>query len=152
MANKKENEVINTNPLLFRYPPNNRFISGEFKNQIECSSNYENFGDSITDKESYRLSLVGKAGAISSLTPNQNKGWYMFEDGVYDIHKDFSTIMRKDLSIVDIENYEKILKSQLEEADESLKFDIKSQLEQLNNKKEEIINNKPDNAQNSTTE
>lgn len=137
---EKKKEIIESNPLLFRYPPNNRFVHGDFSKQIECSQNYEDFGESITDKESYRLALAGKRGAISSLTPNQNKGWYMFEDGVYDIHKDFSTIMRKDLSIVDIENYEKILQRKLEESDEILKEDIQSQLSELQKKKESVIN------------
>lgn len=137
----KETKIAN-NPLLFRYSPNNRYINGAFKNQKCVELKPVDFGESITDKESYRLQLSGKRGAISSLQPTQNKGWYMFEDGKYDIHKDFSYIMRKDLSIVDIDNYTKRLKEELSNADESLAKDIESQIKALEEKKVKITESK----------
>lgn len=129
------------NPLLFRYAPNCRFIAGAFNRQKCVDLHPVEFGESVTDKESYRLQLSGKRGAISSLQEGMQKGWYMFDDGKYDIHKDFSYIMRKDLSIVDIDRYTELLKKELESADESLASDIKSQISQLQSKKEAITEN-----------
>ena len=125
------------NPFLFRYAPNTRFF-GAFKDQVQFTKNPEIFGESITDKESYRLNLSSQRGAISALQPGQQQGWYMFEDGKYDVHKDFSALLRKDLSIVDIDHMTEILKTQLEMADEKLAKDIKSQLKTLEDKKAAI--------------
>ena len=57
--------------------------------------------------------------------------------------------MRKDLSIVDIDNYTEIMKRQLEESDESLKSEIESQIKKLEAKREEIVNKNNINSSNS---
>lgn len=119
--------AVTKNPLLFRYPPNNRFINGCFKEQIECPVHKVDFGESVTDKESYRLSLAGKRGAIASGTTNT--GWYMFPDGKYDHDKDFSKFYRKDLSIVEIDNYIKEMSEEQEKADSALKAEIQAQID-----------------------
>lgn len=128
--------MANTNPLLFRYPPNNRFIKGDFKNQSEVKIRRQVYGDSVTDKESYRLSLAGKRGSIG--IGSSNKGWYMFPDGKYTHDKDFSYFYRKDLSIVDIDNYIENMKSAQKNADEKLAAEIQSQIDIAKQKKEEI--------------
>lgn len=125
-----------SNPLLFRYPPNFRFINGGFKEQVEVKTSIETFGESVTDKESYRLSLAGKRGAIG--TGSNNTGWYMFPDGKYDHSKDFSYFYRKDLSIVDIDNYINNMKEALKTSDEKLAKEIQEQIDIANSKKEEI--------------
>lgn len=124
---KENNSIKETNPFLFRYPPNNRFINGSWKNQVEVPIIKDDFGESITDKESYRLSLTSKRGAIGS--GSVQSGWYMFEDGKYDPNKDFSYIMRQDLSIVDIDRYIEQLQIKLKDSNESLKAEIQEQLE-----------------------
>lgn len=128
--------MANTNPLLFRYPPNNRFINGDFKNQCEVKIRKQVFGDSITDKESYRLSLAGKRGSIG--TGSSSTGWYMFPDGKYSHDKDFSYFYRKDLSIVDIDNYIENMKEAQKNADKKLAAEIQSQIDLANEKKLEI--------------
>lgn len=128
--------MSNTNPLLFRYPPNNRFIKGDFSKQVETKVRIEVFGDSVTDKESYRLSLAGKRGAIGN--GSTNTGWYMFPDGKYDHDKDFSYFYRKDLSIVDIDNYIKNMEEAQKNADKNLAAEIQEQIDAANAKKEEI--------------
>lgn len=128
-----------TNPLIFRYPPNNRFIKGEFKNQVECKVRIIQFGDSITDKESYRLSLAGKRGAIGN--GSNYTGWYMFPDGKYDHDKDFSFFYRKDLSIVDIDNYIKNMEEAQKNADIELKKQIQEAIDLANAKKDELRKN-----------
>ena len=119
MANEKKESV---NPLLRRYAPNQRFITGAYKNQKD-------------------VTLAGKRGAISSLMPSQQAGLYMFEDGEYDRGKDFSYILRKDLSIVDIDRYTERLKKELATADESLVDSINAQLTALQDRKhmEEVL-------------
>lgn len=125
-----------TNPLLYRYPPNTRFTKGDFSKQVETKVRIDVFGDSVTDKESYRLSLAGKRGAIG--TGSNNTGWYMFPDGKYDHDKDFSYFYRKDLSIVEIDNYIKNMTEAQENADKELAKQIQEQIDIANEKKEEL--------------
>lgn len=128
--------MANSNPLLFRYPPNNRFIKGDFSKQVEIKIRVESFGDSVTDKESYRLSLTSKRGTMGSGTAST--GWYMFPDGKYDHDKDFSYFYRKDLSIVDIDNYINNMTEAQKNADKELAAQIQEQIEAAQAKKEEI--------------
>ena len=124
MAEKKESKTINF--LTLRYPPNNRFINGAFKEQKEVSIRKDNFGESVVDKESYRLSLTSKRGAIGR--GSAYIGQYMFDDGKYDINKDFSYALRKDLSIVELDQYIESKKQELENADKLLKEQIESEI------------------------
>lgn len=127
MAETKKENKIEINPFLFRYPPNTRFINGAFKNQIEQKIVKDDFGESIVDKESYRLSLASKRGAIGN--GSAQSGWYMFPDGKYNELNDFSTFMRKDLTIVDIDRYIEQMKLKLENSDETIRKDIQDQIE-----------------------
>ena len=115
-----------SNPLTFRYSPNQRFLKGAFKNQEEVILHKDDFGESITDKESYRLQLINGVGA-SSLSA-ANPSCYMFPDGKYDIHKDISFILRPDLSPVEIDEYISSMKKSLENYDEDLKQKIEKDI------------------------
>lgn len=148
MSEKKSSTFLLQNPLLFRYSPNSRFNFGAFSEHSEIESHPEIFGDSITDKESYRLNLSSMRGALASGTPQANHSTYMFEDGVYDLHKDFSVLFRKDLSIVDIDNITNRLKEQLETSDELYKKEIESQLEAYNKKKSDLISSQKSDSSN----
>lgn len=141
---KENNSLKETNPFLFRYQPNNRFINGAWKNQEEQKIVKDNFGVSVTDKESYRLSLASKRGAIGS--GSAQSGWYMFQDGKYNPQKDFSYILRQDLSIVDIDRYIEQLTNKLQSSDKELRAEIQEQLDAAqaykeNNKKEKDSSN-----------
>lgn len=150
--NESTENKVEVNPLLFRYPPNMRF-KGAISKQTLFETHVEDYGESVTDKESYKLSLAGKRGAVlGNSLGSYNKGWYMFEDGKYDELKDFSYIMRKDLSITEIDRYTEILKRQLEESDESLKNQIENQIKQLNDKKKEVVNTNENKANSSAGE
>lgn len=142
--------MSNSNPLLNRYPPNTRFIQGEFKKQVETKVRIESFGESITDKESYRLSLTSKRGSMGLGSSSQ--GWYMFPDGKYNHDKDFSYFYRKDLSIVDIDNYIKQMTEAQKNADSKLAAEIKAQIEIAQEKKEEIIANQNKTANTDSSE
>lgn len=124
--------ATNQNPLLFRYPPNTRFTKGAFKEQTEVKIKIDDFGKSITDKESYRLSLINSRGASGG---SFQQGYYMFPDGKYDYNSDFSFILRKDLSITEIDGYLDRMKEDLKDADENTKKEIESQMKAFEEKK-----------------
>ena len=68
--------------------------------------------------------------------------------------KDFSYILRSDITITEIDEYTKRLKSELVLADESLKKDIESQLKALSDKKSELekVESIKDSKDNTTNE
>lgn len=128
-----------SNPFLKRYPPNNRFYSTGFSRQIEQICNYEVFGDSITDKESYRLNLVSMRGEMSKMAGSSSKGVYMFDDGKYDKSKDFSVALRPDISLVQLDEVIEKLSIELENATKEQKKQIQQELDKAQVKKTELI-------------
>lgn len=132
------------NHFLFRYPPCAALTLTGFKNQVPVKPQVTVFGESVTDKESYRLSLAGKRGSMG--TGSTTTGWYMFQDGKYDHNKDFSYFYRKDLSIVDIDNYINNMTEAQKNADKALASEIQSQIDLANAKKAELAaeSKKPD--------
>lgn len=137
----KPSEWIELN-YLRRYPTQGIFADGTgfSKNPvIEQNEDRYNKHESITDKESYRLNLASARGAISSLTEGQQKGMYLFPDGKYSVDKDISHILRKDLSIVEIDDYIMRSKEALSQADSELSSIIESNLEKLEKKKADIV-------------
>lgn len=94
---------------------------------------------SITDKEAYRLTLASLRGAIAQGSGKIDVGSYSLKPGEkYDPSKDFSFLNRKDLTIVELDNYIKIMRRKLEEADEDLKSQIENELAQAQKKKEDL--------------
>lgn len=140
----------NKNPFLFRYPPSNAITLTGFNKQTEVKPVIDVFGDSVTDKESYRLSLAGKRGSIG--TGSTTTGWYMFPDGKYDHNADFSYFYRKDLSIVDIDNYINNMTEAQQNADKKLAAEIQKQIDLANSKKEELSGSQPDKTESSSSE
>lgn len=140
-------KIVDTgNPFLRRYSPNTRYTLGAFKEQTLINVRKDNFGESVVDKESYRLSLTTKRGSIG--TGSSPVGRYMFQDGKYNPDSDFSYIMRKDLSIVQIDNYIANKEQELKKADESLKTQIQYEIEQAKAQRE-IIKEKENNQETS---
>lgn len=145
----------NTNPLISRYPPNSRFIlAGAFFGKPALPETKIEVGESCTDKETYRLTMASKRGALGNIRNfgdfSQSKA-YMFPDGVYDSQKDFSVLLRKDLSIVELDEIINNLTEQQKNADKELQSDIAEQLalaeklKQDKSEKGEVVNNTSDN-------
>ena len=82
----------------------------------------------VTDQESYRITLASMRGMISRLGSN-NVGSYSLKDGKYNPDFDFSYLNRKDLTIVDIQNFINNYKASIESYDEDLKQRIKIELD-----------------------
>lgn len=120
------------NPLISRYPPNSRFtLSGAFFGKPELHETKFEVGESCTDKETYRLTMASKRGALGSINSFgdfSNSKAYMFPDGIYDSHKDFSVLLRKDLSIVELDEIINNLTEKQKSADKELAVDISEQL------------------------
>lgn len=151
MAKNEIKSEVNTN-LLRRYPANYEFDYGEgFHAQTVPPQKKLRVHPSITDKESYRLQLASMRGALSVLTPERQKGMYTFQDGVYDPHKDISHILRKDLSIVEIDEYIRTTRESLESSDKVLSKEIEENLKSLEAKREEILNSEKSTKENSSS-
>lgn len=131
------------NPLLNRYPVNSRFLNnGIYNNQVQIKPTFIEVGESVTDKESYRLTMASKRGALGSINSFgdfSNSKAYMFPDGQYDSQKDFSLLLRKDLSIVELDEIIANLTEKQKSADADLKSEIEEQLSLANQKKDELI-------------
>lgn len=152
MANAKE--TVFENPFLRRYSPNHRFLNGAFKNQTLVKEEPVIYGESITDKESYRLSLASARGSRVNLGSG-SKGEYMYKDGNYNSSLDYSFIFKPGLSIVEIDCYIKGLKERLKASDEELKADIQQQIDELTRQRDLIDDTKitiKDVANNSASE
>lgn len=131
-----------TNTLILRYPVNSRFMeNGIYKNQQPITPSLIEVGESVTDKETYRLTMASKRGALGSINSFgdfSNSKAYMFPDGQYDSQKDFSLLLRKDLSIVELDEIIQNLTEKQKSADADLKTEIEEQLALANQKKEEL--------------
>lgn len=130
------------NPLLYRYPINSRFMSmGVYQKQVISPDNKIDVGESCTDKETYRLTMASKRGALGSVNnfgDFSNTKAYMFPDGIYDSQKDFSMLLRKDLSIVELDEIIANLTEKQKTADADLQAEIAEQLKLATDKKSEL--------------
>ena len=92
---------------------------------------------SVTDKESYRLTLASIRGFLSNPVGTAQKGVYSIPAGKnYNPDLDFSYLNRKDLTIVDIDNYISRMKSALENADKELKLQIEEAIAEAESRKQ----------------
>ena len=84
---------------------------------------------SVTDKEAYRVTLASLRGELAQGSGKIDVGSYSIPAGEeYDPRKDFSFLNRKDLTIVELDEYIARYKENLEQYDESLKAAIQYQL------------------------
>ena len=91
---------------------------------------------SVTDKESYRLTLASIRGFLSNPVGTAQKGVYSIPAGKnYDPNLDFSFLNRKDLTIVDIDNYISRMKAALENSDNELKLQIEEAIAEAESRK-----------------
>lgn len=110
-----------------RWRPDFRYV--EEKTVIIPLHNFESHDPSVTDKEAYRLTLASLRGELAQGTGKIDVGSYSLKPGEeYDPKKDFSFLNRKDLTIVELDDYIERMKRNLEEFDSDLSNDIKLQL------------------------
>lgn len=122
-----KNENINENNYAVRWRPDFRYTDNKFT-KITLN-NFKSTEPSVTDKEAYRLTLASLRGEIAQGDGKIDVGSYSIKAGEeYDPKKDFSFLNRKDLTIVELDDYIKIMKRQLEEADAELEIKIKEEL------------------------
>ena len=148
MATTKSEVKETSNPFTKRYAPNTRYTLGAFKEQTIVPVRIDSFGESVVDKESYRLSLTSKRGAIGY--GSATVGRYMFENGKYNPDSDFSYIMRKDVSIVEIDKYIERKEAELQMADKNLAEQIQYEIDQAKAQKDLVKEQK--NVDNSSNE
>lgn len=132
-----KNENINENNYDVRWRPDFRYTDNKFT-KITLN-NFKSTEPSITDKEAYRLTLASLRGEIAQGNGKIDVGSYSIKAGEkYDPNKDFSFLNRKDLTIVELDDYIKIMKRQLEEADAELEVQIKEELAKAEKTKQDL--------------
>lgn len=141
-----KNEVSENINYNLRFRPDFRYCSNKL---MEISVDlFRSTEPSVTDKEAYRLTLASLRGQIAQGPGRIDVGSYSLKAGEeYDPKKDFSFLNRKDLTIVELDDYIKIMKRQLEEADSELEVKIKKELASAEKKRltlEKTTENKND--------
>lgn len=135
----KQLETIN--PFLLRYKPDYRYRPDK-KEEYNLSSSFGGFvshDDSITDKEAFAINFASERGDMSALGASR-QGVYSIPAGKdYDPKNDFSYLNRPDITVVDLDSYIEAFKHQLENADESLKSQIKNEIQTLQSKRDEVF-------------
>lgn len=134
---KDSNETINFSNFAIRWRPDFRYTDKKF---VEVSlSNFKSSEPSVTDKEAYRVSLASLRGELAQGTGKIDVGSYSLKAGEeYNPKMDFSFLNRKDLTIVELDDYIKVMKRTLEESDEELSEQIKVELASAEKKRQSL--------------
>lgn len=130
-------EKINSANFIARWRPDFRYTDKKF---IDVPlSNFKSTEPSATDKEAYRLTLASLRGELASGSGQMDVGSYSLKPGEeYDPNKDFSFLNRKDLTIVELDEYIAHYKKMIEDYDESLTQDVKKQLAKAEKMKQNL--------------
>lgn len=107
---KKEKTVFN--PYLVRYRSDYRYTDSKIDSRCRFD-NYSNSRPTLTDQESYKVSLASKRATLAGNSGSVSVGSYTFKDGKYDSNLDMSYLRRPDLSPADIDKYGRIVEAQL---------------------------------------
>lgn len=138
----KVNEVLKSKNGFRRYEYNPNVIHDKGMREVEVvdDSFLQYTQPSVTDKEAYRVTLASMRGILDSngMFGSSNVGQYSLHDGEYKPELDFSYLRRKDLTIVDIDNYIADLKAKLEQYDGELKLEIEKTLAEAEEAKEAV--------------
>lgn len=128
---------INSPNYAIRWRPDFRYVDNK---HTEIPLNlFKSTEPSVTDKEAYRITLASLRGEIAQGSGKIDVGSYSLKAGEeYDPNKDFSFLNRKDLTIVELDDYIKVMKRQLEEADSELEVQIKSELAKAEKTKQKL--------------
>lgn len=150
MSDKKTDTKTLSNPFLRRYSPFQRYSVGDgFASQDEYVLKPVDYGESITDKESYRLSLAsGRGSSLGSPTTST----YMFPDGKYDPVRDFSFVSRKDLTVQEIDSYLEAMRVTRSDADKELAAEIDKQIKELEKTKLDTLKKDAQSVETSASE
>lgn len=119
------------NPFLRRYTPFDRFSKGDgfAKQESQKTELFHTTGDSLTDKESFKLSLAARR-SFALPVGSSRVGQYMYQDGKYDSSQDMSYIMRPDLTPQEIDRYIQLTENQLTVDRSALTEEAQKELEQ----------------------
>lgn len=138
----KVNEVLKSKNGFRRYEYNPNVIHNKGMCEVEVvdDSFLQYTQPSVTDKEAYRVTLASMRGILDSngMFGSSNVGQYSLQDGEYKPELDFSFLRRKDLTIVDIDNYIADMKAKLEQYDGELKLEIEKTLAEAQKVKETV--------------
>lgn len=133
MSNEKNNDIS----YAIRWRPDFRYTDKKLINVP--LNNFKSSEPSVTDKEAYRLTLASLRGEMAQGSGRIDVGSYSLKAGEsYNPDKDFSFLNRKDLTIVELDNYIKIMKRRLEESDEELKGQITKELASAEKRKQTL--------------
>lgn len=135
-------ETENQNPFLIRFRPDYRYVQNKktYYNLSTSNGGFNSKQDSITDKEAYAINFASERGDIASVGASRT-GVYSIKAGEkYDPKNDFSYLNRPDITLVDLDNYIEDFKYKLENSDEQLKQKLTEELKNLQDKRDELIN------------
>ncbi len=149
---KEELKIENQNPFLIRFKPDYRYVQDKktFYNLSTSNGGFNSKDESITDKEAYAINFASERGDIASLGASRTGVYSMKPGEKYDPKNDFSYLNRPDLTLVDLDNYIEDFKFKLENSDEQLKQKLTEELKNLQDKREELINQSDDSDKNSS--
>lgn len=131
---KEKNESVN---FCRRWRPDFRYRDDK---NLDCSLKPAiDVTNSITDKESYRLTLASLRGELARGSGSPTVGSYSIPAGQdYDPNKDFSFLNRPGLTIVEIQDYIDNFRSNLEKYDAELKIKVEDEINKAEAKKKEL--------------
>lgn len=130
-------EKIGNFPTVIRWRPDFRYIDNK-RMDVEIKP-FHSTEPSVTDKEAYRLTLASLRGELAQGSGKIDVGSYSLKAGQeFNPELDFSFLNRKDITIVEIDDYIKVMKRKLEESDSELNEQIKAELAQAENKKQQL--------------
>ena len=145
-------EAENLNPFLFRFRPDYRYVQNKktFYNLSTSNGGFNSKQESITDKEAYAINFASERGDIDSVGASRTGVYSMKPGEKYDPKNDFSYLNRPDLTLVDLDNYIEDFKYRLENSDEQLKQKLTEELKNLQDKRDELINQTDNSDKNSS--
>lgn len=150
--NTEKLEKENQNPFLIRFRPEYRYVKDKktIYNLSNSNGGFESTEESVTDKEAYAINFASERGDIASLGASRT-GVYSIQAGEkYDPKNDFSYLNRPDLTLVDLDEYIQDFKYRLEKSDEKLKQKLTEELKNLQDKRDELINQTDNSDKNSS--
>lgn len=126
-----------------RWRPDWRYTDNKFVSVP--LNNFKSTEPSVTDKEAYRVTLASLRGEIAQGSGKIDVGSYSLKAGEeYNPDTDFSFLHRKDLTIVELDDYMNIMRRRLEEADEVLTEKIQKELASAEKKRQSLENEQKD--------
>lgn len=119
---------IDEKPTIMRWQPDFRYREDKLK-KVELGG-FKSTESSLTDKESYRITLASLRGELASGMGSPLNGSYSLKAGEkYNPDFDFSFLNRPDLSLVELHEFIEDKRMKLESYDVKLRTEIEKQLQ-----------------------